>query len=211
MDIGAIVKAPLDDKDWVKKCLLMGLFTILVGIIPIVGAIVAGLNIAGWMKTAYQNRAAGHAELPDAGFGYIGKGVEVLVAFLPLVALAIGFAIVSGILGWAFGLVSETLAGLVVGLLGLAFGVSIAVLAPAMMYRHLAHGAKWAALEVGPALAVAKANTGAYVMLVVTMILASFIGSLGAAACGVGMLLTLPLSYAIQAAAFDAFRRETRA
>ena len=75
MDFGAIIKAPMDDKDWIKKILLMGVFMI----IPIVGP----FNLLGYVKAVYDNRKAGKTELPDAGLGYIGAGFWIFVARRP--------------------------------------------------------------------------------------------------------------------------------
>ena len=64
LDIGVIIQAPMEDKAWLKKCLVMGLLAL----IPIAGA----LNAMGWMRTYADARIRGENQLPEAGLSYMG-------------------------------------------------------------------------------------------------------------------------------------------
>lgn len=204
MDIGALIKAPTEDSAWIKKCLVTGLIML----IPIAGA----LNLLGWMKACYEERASGRSALPDAGLRYIGDGFKVFLAFLPMAAGLVVFAIVIGILAAMGGAVSENLGGLIAGLgallqalAALAFGA----LGPSILYRHFVHGDAWASLRVGDLVALVKGHTSAYLTLFVVFLIGGILGSLGQLACGVGVLLTMPFGYAVQAFAVADFARET--
>lgn len=204
MDIGALIKAPTEDSDWIKKCLVMGLIML----IPIAGV----LNLLGWMKACYEERASGRSGLPEAGVRYIGDGFKLFLAFLPMAGALIALAIVTGILAAVVGAASEGLAGLIAGLgalvqalAALAFGA----LGPAILYRHFVHGDAWASLRIGDLINLVKNHTSAYVTLFVVFLLAGLIGSVGQLACVVGVLLTMPFGYAVQAFAVADFARET--
>ena len=84
MDFGAVIQSPTRDPDWLRKCAIMGLFTL----IPIAG----GLNLLGWEKEIYRQRRQNPSNmtLPEPGFGYLGSGFEF---FLADTAQAVGVAI----------------------------------------------------------------------------------------------------------------------
>ncbi|HEY4220457.1 MAG TPA: DUF4013 domain-containing protein, partial [Myxococcota bacterium] len=203
MDLGEIIKAPLADKDWWKKCLVMGLMFL----IPIAGP----LNLLGYSKAVYRQRSSGETALPPAALAYIGDGFWILVAMLPMVGVMIVAEIVVVVLGSVLGHVNHHLGGIVamigmllIGLLGLAFGV----LYPAILYRHIVHGDRWASLNVSGVLAAVK--SGPYLMLWVTVLVGGIIGGLGSVACGVGYFITFPLAYCIYGTALADFDKASR-
>ena len=200
MDIGAAIKAPMEDQDWLKKCAITGLMCL----IPIVG----GLNMMGWAKQYAKNRLNGDNTLPEAGLSYIGDGFKMFLAMLPMMGIIIGVQIVMGILGAILGKIAGPLA-LVPSLAGLVVLLAIAFVAPLFTYRHIVHDDPWASARIGWAFGVAKANLGSLLMLFVIMFIGSFIGGLGYIALFVGVFLTLPLGQAITMAGIVEFANAT--
>lgn len=200
MDIGAILKAPTEDKDWLKKCLFIGLFML----IPIVGA----LNAAGWMKATFDARRRGETELPKPGLEYLGEGFWLVVAMLPavvgLVVAQVGGAVFAAILPGAL----ATVFSLGFGLVMFVLVVAVAALVPAAQYLYLTEGDRLAFARVRRLLEIAKTNLGVYAMLWVALFVAQLVGNLGFFACGLGLLLTVPASFAMQGAAFAMFDTE---
>lgn len=200
MDIGAAIKAPMEDPDWIKKCAITGLICL----IPIAGI----LNLMGWQREYARNRLNGRSELPEAGLSYIGAGWSVFVSMLPLIGVMIAVGIVGGILSAILGKIAGPLA-LIPGLATPLFSLVIGFLAPVFLYRHIVHDDSWAGARVGWAINVAKENLGAVVMLWVISLVAGFIGGLGYIALIVGVFITMPLGQAITAAGIAEFAKAT--
>lgn len=200
MDIGAILKAPTEDKDWLKKCGFIGLFML----IPIVGA----LNAVGWMKAVFDARRRGDSELPKPGLEYVGDGFWYAVSMLP----AIGALLVIQIGGTLFAaILPRALAGIFAlgfGLISFLVAVAFAALMPAAQYIYLTEGDRLASIRFKRMLEIAKTNVGVYAMLWVSILVAQFVGGLGYFACGVGILLTMPAAFVMQGAAFAMFDTE---
>ncbi|MFC1612189.1 hypothetical protein ACFL6C_14590 [Myxococcota bacterium] len=198
MDLGAIIKAPTQDKDWIKKILLMGVFML----IPIAG----GLNALGYIKACYEMRKAGKTELPEASLSYIGAGWWIFVAFLPVIGFMFLFIIVITVLASVMGR-----AGGIVALLGnlamLAFGLALWAAAPAIFFLHIVRGERWASMKIKQILAHAQTHMSTYMWLWLTFFLASLIGGAGQVACGIGILFTMPFSYAIQGVALADYEK----
>jgi hypothetical protein len=202
MDFGAIIKAPMDDKDWIKKILLMGVFML----IPVVGP----FNLLGYMKAVYENRKAGKTELPDANLSYIVPGLWVFVAFLPLYgALIVVVILMMIVLRVAFGISPSfgRILSFAVPIVYLVMMLGIAAAGPAILYVHVAKGERWASLKVGAILALIKGDIGKYVTFWLICLVASIIGGAGSIACGLGMFLTMPLFYAIVGVAIADFEK----
>ncbi len=202
MDIGEIIKVPFQDKKWLTKSLLMGVFLL----IPIAGA----LNLLGYIKACYQAFHDGKTELPEANLSYIGAGWWLFVAMLPAVGAIILLVIVFQVLGFVAFKIARGLAG-VVGIVSmlamLAAWLALAVAAPAIIYLHVVKGERWASAKFGEIIALIKADAGVYMMLWLCFLVAGIIGGLGQLACGIGMLVTMPLGYAMQGAALAAFAK----
>ncbi len=201
MDIGSIIKAPLDDKDWIKKCLLMGLMAL----IPFAGP----LNLIGWQVVYGRQRIAGRGtELPEANLNYIGTGFNLLLAMLPLLGLLIVASIVLSIVGMILGKIAGPLALLTMAV-SLPLNLVAGVLLPVFVYRHIAHEDQWSSKEIRWAIEVVKANMTPVLMLWVTMMVIGFIGGLGMIALGLGLFLTYPLAIAMGGAAMAEFAKVT--
>ena len=71
---GDVISIPTRDPRWFAKCGLEGL----IGLIPIYGY----FEVAGWSLTYLDNLRAGHAVLPEAGFGYAQRGARLAVVSL---------------------------------------------------------------------------------------------------------------------------------
>jgi hypothetical protein len=198
MDIGAIVKGPLQDKDWLSKCLIIGLIML----VPIAGS----LNALGWTKTVYENLENGDTSLPPGNFNYIGKGWTMFLALLGPILALFGLAILVGV-------AAAVTRSQIVGMLGqlvlmvLNLGFSF-VLYPTLSYRHLTENTGFGdAFDFGGIMAtVGKPN---FVMFAVCYFVGGLIGSLGMVACCLGIFLTLPLGMAIHAHAARAFKLST--
>ncbi|MBK04186.1 MAG: hypothetical protein CL920_33970 [Deltaproteobacteria bacterium] len=204
MDIGSIIKAPMEDSDWIKKCALIGLMML----VPIVGV----FNLLGWAVECFEVRRNGGRELPPANFSYLGKGFSLFLSFLPIyivfivAVVGLGF-VIKMVLGGGEMTPQKlqmvaTLTSAVMGICGLAMYIAI----PAIWYVHLAEGRSWASAQVGSIIRVITKNVGNYFMLVLIFFLAGIIAQLGVIACGVGLLITSPLSMAIMSYATADFR-----
>jgi hypothetical protein len=196
MDFGAIIKAPTQDPDWIKKCAIMGLFAI----IPIAGI----LNLMGWMKAVYARVKAGDTTLPDAGFSYLGSGWELFLAILPAILVNFGVNVLVGILNAVVhSSAVASLGALLSGLVGLAIGF---VVQPTLLYRHVVHNTGFgAAMDVPANMSIITTNTGLFATFVVLYFLSGLIGGLGFIACCVGAVVTFPFGMAISANAIKAF------
>src|SRR5688572_4703799 len=114
LDIGVILQAPMQDKDWLKKCALMGLMSVALMLIPIVGAIVSSLNLLGWMRTFAEARMRGETEIPPVNLGYLGAGWRIFLMYLPVAGLFIALILIGGIASAvAIELKLETLGGII--------------------------------------------------------------------------------------------------
>lgn len=196
-DLGAVVKWPFEDERWLPKVLVMGLL----GLIPLVGV----LNGLGWLKACYEARRADKLDLPDAGLGYLGSGFQLFLAFLPL----FGVVLVLQGMGAVF---SDTLLGGLFALVGGLAGMAVAALAPAVLYVHVKDGDLMASLRVDRLRAVVLGKDGVvpYLMLLAALLVSSVIGNLGGIVC-LGIVLTLPLGWAMAGAALAEFERESAA
>lgn len=198
MDIGSIIKAPLDDADWIKKCALIGLMFL----IPVAG----WLNLLGWQVEYTRNRLAGRTELPEANLNYIGAGWRAFVSMLPLfgvmVLILVG-VVIFGIIAAQLGSVGGLLA-IPVSLAAFVAYLAILVVSPLFLYRHIVHNDPWAGARVGWAMAVLKENVGLVVTLWVCLIVAGIVSSIGSVVV-IGFIITMPLAQAMAGAATAEF------
>lgn len=194
-DIGSIVRSPFRDDEWWKKALLMGL----IGLIPIVG----WLNLAGYVKACFEARKADALDLPPAGFDYIGAGVTIFVAFLPLGLLLV---IAQGILA---SLNNGGFFGSLLGLVGAALALAFSFLTPAILYVAVRDNDMLASLRFERLKdIVMTGNVVTYLLLVVTILGLSVFADLGALVFCVGALFTTPLAVAMAGAALAEFDHE---
>lgn len=209
IDIGAALEFAKSDPDWVKKCGIHGL----VILIPIAGA----LALMGWSRKVYENAKTDERTLPDLDIGSeISYGIPPLVAMLnimavmfPLLIVVWGVLFALGIGGGAVGgALGEEAAGVVgilmtvvmlgVQLLFMVLMLGMQLLIPEIQRRGF-NGEMGPLFSPGSSLRAVKANPKAYLMAIVGLFVANFIGSIGAMACYVGMFITLPFGSAMAA------------
>jgi hypothetical protein len=193
---------PFRDPAWVSKLLIIAL-TLL---IPIVGAI----NGLGWMLASLDRLRAGEELMAPANLGYIGRGlrlfaVEVfyelvivvvaLLIFVPAIALSVRQGQGSANSGLIAAAVLLNLVGFsVITLLSLA----LTFIMPAIVLATDRAGIG-AGIDVRSAVRRSRANLNHTLIAGLMLIAASFVGSIGSIACGVGILVTLAYSLAMQA------------
>jgi hypothetical protein len=83
LSFGDVISLPTRDPRWFGKCGIEGL----IALIPVYG----GFELIGWSLSYLDNLRAGRLELPEARFGYAGRGARValvgLIYWLSLLAL----------------------------------------------------------------------------------------------------------------------------
>ncbi len=193
---------PLKDPDWLTKLLIVAL-TLL---IPIVGAI----NGLGWMLACLERLRAGEERLAPANLRYIGRGFPLFVVNFVYI---LGVAVVAGLIyvpalivaaNQSQGQANPALLSLAVLLSLLAFSVATLgslALDFAMPSIVLAtdRGRIPGGLQVNAVLRTARANLSNTLIAGLMLIAASFVGSLGLVACGVGILFSTAYALAMQA------------
>jgi hypothetical protein len=207
-DIGAVITAPTKDPQWMSKCGLMGLLSL----IPIAGA----LNMMGWMRAITERRVGGGADadiLPPAGLDYMGAGWRFFLARLPLMAL-FGFVAMVGF-GSSLGLMAlggalEDVGSVLFGATYLAIvagSFAFSVAAPAIDFLHIIDGDTWASLAFGRQWETARAGGTNYVLAFIANLVGGMIGQMGVFACFVGVFVTAPYAVALQAAVIAEYAR----
>jgi hypothetical protein len=196
---------PSRDPEWVSKVLLTGLILI----IPVVGQIV----LLGWMLTALDNLRAGRPVLPEAGFSYLGRGVNLFVVTLVYVlVLAVVFGALFGtglaltlsssnaviVLGVALSLVSYAF----VLLASICLGLSLPAIVVATERGGIGGGLNPAGVIRLIAVDFEESLRAGLFTLV-----AALIGSIGALACVIGQYFTTPYGYAVFAGVVHHFER----
>ena len=193
---------PFRDPDWLSKLVIIAL-TLL---IPIVGAI----NGLGWMLASLDRLRAGEERLAPANLSYIGRGLRLfaveliytlliaaiaLVIFLPAFALSVnqGRGSANG------GLIA---AAVLLNLIGFSLATMLSLaLTFAMPAIVLATdgGGVGAGINVPAVVRRSRSNLNHTLIAGLMLIAASFVGSIGAVVCGVGVLVTLAYALAMQA------------
>jgi hypothetical protein len=193
---------PVRDPDWVTKILVIGLLLL----IPIAGTI----NGLGWMLAALDRLRGGEDRLPPANLSYLARGFKLFVVVLVYgVAVAIVAALiyvpavlilaregqgnsspaaVSGAV--LLSLLSFSIATL--GSLAINFAMPSIVLATD-------RGGIAGGLRVLGVVRTVRSSIAASLVAGLMLIAASFIGSAGIVACGVGVLFSTAYSLAMQA------------
>lgn len=196
---------PSRDPDWVRKVLLTGLILL----IPVVGVIV----LFGWMLAALDNLRADRPVLPEAGFSYFGRGVNLFLVYLVyLVALLAAFGVLfGGGLAVALGSSDATsLLGVALILLGYAVllvaGLALNLVAPAIVVAT-ERGGIAGGLNVVGVIRLVGLDWEESMRAGLFALVASLIGSIGAIACLVGQLFTTPYGYAVLAGVVHHFER----
>lgn len=193
---------PTRDPEWVVKVLIIGLILIL----PIVGAI----NALGWMLVSLDRLRTGEERLAPANFGYLGRGVQLFVVevvyglvitavalaiYIPAIVLAVKQSEDStnlGVIALSVLLSFAAFSVVTIGSLALTFATPAIVLATDG--GGIAGGIQVAA--IWRRCRTALINT---LIAGLMLIAASFIASLGSAACLIGVFFTSAYALAMQA------------
>lgn len=175
MDIGAVVKGPFEDQDWVKKMLLMGVVNVLI-CITVIGIFVGIPNLVGWGKAYAQERARGGSTLPDFGFGYIGDGYKVIIGMIIFGIIAMLGMVPIFILSFVLAKIAEPLA-LIALPLQLAYFLILMPVSGVVMARIYLDDDMMAGTGIVSAIMTVKDNIGPSLMYLVTMIVISLVGT----------------------------------
>jgi Protein of unknown function (DUF4013) len=196
---------PSRDPRWVSKVLLTGLILV----IPVIGQLV----LVGWMLAALDNLRAGHPVLPDAGFSYIGRGVNLFVVYIVYgVALVLVFGVVFGA-GIAIAANTQGGAGaLGVLLILLSYAIvliaalGLSLMTPAVIVAT-ERGGIGGGLNLPAVVRLVSADVEEALRAGLFALVASLIGGLGAIACLVGQYFTTPYGYAVLAGVVHYYER----
>jgi hypothetical protein len=168
MDIGAVIKGPFEDQDWLKKLLLVGVVNVLI-CCTVIGIFVGVPNLMGWGKAYAKERASGGTTLPEFGFGYIGDGYRVIggmIIFGLIAAVgAIPFILITAVLGKIAGPLA-----LIGVLLMIGYYIVLAPVSGIIVGRIYLDDDMMAGTGIVSAIMQAKDNIGASAMFLVTMI-----------------------------------------
>ncbi len=193
---------PVRDPEWVVKLVIIGL----ISLIPVIGT----MNGIGWMLASLDRLRSGEERLAQANFAYIGRGARV---FLVELVYALAFVAV-GLVFYLPGLLIAIHQGRGSGNPGLiavaillnlaAFGIvtlgslALTFMLPSVILATDAGGIG-AGLRVGGIVRRSRANLTNTLIAGLMLIAASFVSSLGAIACGVGVIFTAAYALAMQA------------
>jgi hypothetical protein len=195
MDIGKAFSFVFEDEKWVSKVLLGGLLMI----IPIVNFVAIG-----YMLKVAQNIAQGNPRpLPEWGEfgdhfmrGLYGIVIQIVYQLPTLILYGVFFCVILAAGGAAGNERNSDGAG-AIGVLSLCLLPLIFILALAGAFlayvacgRYVATNTLSEAFKFSDVIASARGNLGAWIMLLLVVILAGFVGSLGVIACGIGVLFT---------------------
>jgi len=190
LDIGRSFSFVFQEKDWWKKCLILGLIML----IPLIGLFVL---MGYYIEVARRAAAGSDMPLPEIDFsGQLKVGFNFFIAFF--------------VFGLAVGLVISVIYGIFILLgkipgIGFIFAI-LGTLASAVLYIALylymfagqpiaiLEDNPWAIFQFGRILPAAKANIINCLLVFVLFMAFGLIGYAGAIACGVGVLITMPLA-----------------
>jgi hypothetical protein len=193
---------PFRDPQWVSKLLIVAL-TLL---IPIIGAI----NGLGWMLASLDRLRAGEERLAPANLSYIGRGMRLFAAELiytfaiGVVALAIFVPAIVLSVNQGQGAANSGLiaAAVLLNLVGFSvitvLSLALTFLIPAIVLATDKAGVT-SGIDVRAVIRRCRSNLNHTLIAGLMLIAASFVGSIGLVVCGVGLLVTLAYSLAMQA------------
>jgi Protein of unknown function (DUF4013) len=206
---------PARDPAWLTKLLIISLILL----IPIVGLI----NGLGWMLASMDRLRAGEERLAPANLRHIRRGIRLFVVQLvyALVVAAIAAIVYLPGLLLAVSQGHQTNANALVILLSImlnliAFGVAtlgsllLTFITPAMVLATDAGGIA-GGLRFREVLRRSRANLNNTLIAGLMLIAASFVSSLGAILCVVGVVLTATYALAMQAWVFRSFELGSKA
>jgi hypothetical protein len=200
LGFGDAISLPTRDPRWFGKCGIEGL----IALIPIYGS----FELIGWSLSYLDNLRAGRLELPEARFGYAGRGANAaLVGLIYWVSLFVLFFLVFGGLAFLLSALAppSTSAGstapsgsfpalLVGGMFGfqgvffLLYALTYFLIVP-IIFRAERHGVA-AGLNLVAAAKMVIGDLGTAAAAAVLVFLAGFFASLGIFACLVGVVFS---------------------
>ncbi|HOO56150.1 MAG TPA: DUF4013 domain-containing protein [bacterium] len=195
LDIGRSFTFIFNDPEWWKKCLLLGLIMI----IPIIGIIV----VMGYVVELARQVAGGDdLRLPTVRFGdQLSLGAPYFFAFLIVMVILMVIMMVPMISGMVLlqnnemGPLFSIFGGIGGAVVGLCF---MCYMGPAFMLAII-NDEPYMILSLRRCIGAMKNNPGNTVIFILMSIAFNWIGSIGAVACYVGMLFTIPIGYMMQA------------
>jgi Protein of unknown function (DUF4013) len=178
VDIGRAVQHAFEDQEWPKK---VGI-AVLISLVPVLQ-----LAVNGWMLQITRNNHAGQ-ELPLPDWNDIGKkftdGIKLFVAqlvyALPMLLLGCVATLASGGLAAVAGdgtgggaeaaFAGATVLLLSMSCVAIVYGLFLAYLSPAITIQYAKTGDIGATLRFGEVLAIARKNSGQYLMMILVLI-----------------------------------------
>lgn len=196
MDIGKAFGFVFEDEKWITKVLIGGLLIW----IPVVN-----FAVFGYMLTVAENVSRGVARpLPEwSNFGDLfmrGLNYFIITLVYQIPTLIVACIVGSIAAGFGASLESNPDSSAANGLLGvvaclypllIVMAIILAMASYPAIARYIQTGSLGEAFKFGDSFASLRNNLGTWVILILVAILASFVGQLGAIACGVGALFTL--------------------
>lgn len=215
MNFGLAFSFPFQDPDWAKKILIPAL----IGLIPILGQIF----LLGWaLDITRRVIRQDPTPLPDLDFGRQivdgFKGLLVgLVYAIPVFILIIPVIIVSAATG-GYGSMDEDTASAMFALVTICCNSLILIYSMFMMfvlpasYAHMvARDNLGAAFQLGEIFQLVRSAPGAYLLVLLGMLITGFIGGLGGIVCFVGVVLTYTYAMAVNGHLYgQAYNEATR-
>lgn len=199
MKFGDAFTYVFQDPDWFKKIIIPGLVGLL---IPIIGQLV----LLGWALKATLNVVRNNPNpLPSMDFGGdLGRGfkawvvglvygIPMFIFYLPIMILSF----IAGDSGEQTMAVVVAIASACFGFLMLLYGIVMGLMLPAAYARVAVNDTIGAGLAFGEVFKMVKSNLVTYLLILVGTLAASFVASLGSIACGIGIFVTVPYSFAI--------------
>ena len=211
MNYGRSFSFMFEDRDWVVKIVLGGVFMLL-------SCILVGIPfLYGYVLEVIRNVAEGR-DTPLPSWDNLGeKFVQGLIIVVILIIVAIPLILSSCAAGFLNAILADTrgdgaraLMLLVVALAWLFFALYTLVYAlflPAFMIRYAMTRDFGATLNIRSAWSIITANFGNYILVLIVAALASLLGSLGTIACVIGVFLTYFWAYLLQGHLFGQYYR----
>lgn len=200
MDFGLAFSYVFKDKDWFKKISIVAL----VGLIPIIGQMV----MYGWMMKITKQVMDHTLDLlpeidfsPDLSRGFMGWIIS-MVYSLPMLLIYGIFMIISMRSGsYAYEETTNLFAAflsLIIVLFMIVYGLLMAVVMPAAFAKYLENNSLSDAFNLGSVFKLVFSNLGAYLLVLLGLLVIGFITPFGLIACGIGVLWTAAYGMAVQ-------------
>lgn len=206
-DFGRPFAFVFEDREWLKKILMGGLFAIgivffLLGLFPLMG------YMARVMRNTIEGRDTPLPEWDDIG-DMFSEGVRLfgvaLCWMLPFVLLVIVIFIPSMFMMSAHNDAMQGIGGLMIGgsyCLWIPLNLALRFIIPVAMLRAVVQRRFGAGIEVGAVIAMIKANFVNFLMAFLVSFIASLIAGFGIVACIVGVFFTSFWSMLVTAQAY---------